>query len=342
MRKPRRREMPNAPPDRQTAGGRTQGAGDPAPVQAVMIPDEGQPAPGRAPETMGRTRITETRPKSIIGPANGFVGAYDGVINPYSGCSFSCDYCYASNFTHSEKEKQEWGQWVKVKTNALKLMAQIPRGALNGKTLYMATATDPYQPVERHTKLTRGLLEILAERHPQARIVIQTRSPLAARDTDVMALIAREGRVQVNMTVTTDDDRIRRNYEPGCPSTAARLKAIASINEAGIQSCITLTPLLPLGDAGAFARTLLETGVRRFILQPFHMESSEGGRKGGSMGRYIAQTDLRAVESTARHFGCGEAEAIRQYRENYRRDERTLTRLLPSPGIGRAGFAPPF
>ncbi len=327
--------MPNAPPDRDAGNTRTQEAGDPEPVQAVMIPDEGQPAPGRAPETMGGTKITETKPRSIVGPATGFISAYDGVINPYSGCSFSCDYCYASNFTHNEKEKQEWGQWVKVKTNALELMAQIPNGTLNGKTLYMATATDPYQPVERHTKLTRGLLEILAARHPRVGIVIQTRSPLAARDTDVMADVAREGRVQVNMTVTTDDDRTRRNYEPGCPSIAARLKAIAAINEAGIQSCITLTPLLPLGDAGAFASTLLETGVRRFILQSFHME-------GGNMGRYIAKTGQRAVESTARHFGCGETDAIRLYRENYRKDERTLKRLLPDPGIGKAGFAPPF
>ena len=327
--------MPNRPPDRQTGNGLTQGARGPAPVQAAMIPDEGQPAPGKTPETMGKTKITETKPKSIIGRATGFIGAYDGVINPYSGCGFGCNYCYASSFTHSEKEKQEWGRWVRVKANATELMAQTPRGTLNGKTLYMATATDPYQPVEYRTKLTRGLLEILAERHPQVRIVIQTRSPLAARDTDVMALIAQEGKVQVNMTVTTDDDQIRRNYEPGCPSIAARLKAIARISEAGIQSCITLTPLLPLGDAEAFARTLLSTGIRRFILQSFHME-------GGDMGRYIAQTDLRAVESTARHFQCGEEEAIRRYRENYRKDERTLTRLLPQTGIGKAGFAPPF
>ena len=87
-----------------------------------------------------------------------------------------------------------------------------------------------------------------------------------------MQEIARRGRVQVNMTVTTDDDRVRRNYEPGCPSIAARLKAVQEIAERGVQTCITMTPMLPLRDPESFAAALLETGTRRFILQPFHLE----------------------------------------------------------------------
>ena len=308
------------------------------PAQTAMdIPGamENGPAIGPVPESLGRTKILRSEPRSIVGPATGFVREYDAVINPYGGCSLGCAYCYAANFTHDEREKQQWGLWVRVKTNALKNMARVPAGSLNGKTIYMATATDPYQPVERQAKITRGILEILAERHPEAGIVIQTRSPLAVRDTDVMREIARRGRVQVNMTVTTDDDPVRMSYEPGCPSIPARLKAVREIAGRGVQTCITMTPLLPLGNPESFAAALLETGTRRFIIQPFHLED-----RGNE--RFVARTDQSAIACTARHFGCPESEAMGRYMEDYRRNEAALRKLLPGPGTGREGFRPPF
>ena len=156
--------------------GRTKTSRTKKSVQTAMdIPGAGGngPAMGETPEGLGRTSILRSEPRSIVGPATGFVREYDAVINPYGGCSFGCSYCYAANFTHDEREKQQWGLWVKVKTNALENMARIPAGSLDRKTIYMATATDPYQPVERQVRITRGILEILggaapggADRHP--------------------------------------------------------------------------------------------------------------------------------------------------------------------------------
>ena len=124
----------------------------------------------------------------------------------------------------------------------------------------MSSVTDPYQPIERKLKITRDLLKILAERH-KPKLVVQTRSPLVVRDCNLFQSIEDNGgRVQVNMTVTTDDEDIRRTFEPYCPSNSVRMRAIAEIVNAGIDACITMTPLLLVKDAHAFSESLLETG----------------------------------------------------------------------------------
>ena len=288
------------------------------------------------PKTVGKAKVSPMEPYTIVGPANGFVSEYDGVINPYSGCTFGCSYCYASNFTRDSKAQQDWGKWVKVKTNALARFNQIVPAAMNNKVYYISTATDPYQPVERTAGITLGLLEAVAERHPKAKLVIQTRSPLAVRDKDLfLRIINSGGRVQVNMTVTTDNDDTRKTYEPGCPSIMARMKAIASLQEAGIQCCITLTPLLPITDMPAFVDSLKNTGVTRFIVQGFHMPHQ--GREG-----FIARTDARAITSTAEHFDCPNDQAIYRYRREYSNNQNALKLAFPNIGVGKKGFAPPF
>ena len=286
--------------------------------------------------SLGKTRVLAAQPMGIITKGTGFIKEYDGVINPYMGCSFGCSYCYASNFTNNDRDKDEWGQWVKVKTNALAQFARVKPGEMNDSTYYVSTVTDPYQPIEAKVMLTRRLLEMMVERHPRVRLVIQTRSPLVLRDLDLFLKIQESGgHVQVNMTVTTDDDQIRKTYEPGCPSIQSRLKAIQAVQEAGVQSCITMTPMLPLSDAKAFAKLLKDTGVIRFIIQPFQMSNQQKGK-------FVAQTDLRAIASTAEHFGCDQAAAVDKYNQEFRNNLGILKKLMPPMGYGRDGFAPPF
>ena len=288
------------------------------------------------PASIGPAVVRKIQPATLIGNATGFVKLYDGVVNPYQGCSFACDYCYAANFAPSQELKANWGNWVHVKHNAPSLLAHTRPGALNQKVLYVSTATDPYQPVERTALITRTLLETVEQHHPLAKLVIQTRAPMVVRDTELFLSIERGGgRVQVNMTVTTDDDSIRKTYEPRCPSIDARLRAVEKLNAAGVQTCITLTPLLPLSDASAFAERLLATGTTRFIVQSFHLPDQGGNRM-------IARTDARAVHSTARHFHCPPDKAASLYQRAYAKDFQVLRTLLPNLAVGRAGFAPPF
>ena len=117
----------------------------------------------------------------------------------------------------------------------------------------MSSVTDPYQPIERQIGLTRRLLEVLAERH-KPKLVVQTRSPDVVRDCDLLSAIQNKGgRVQVNMTVTTDDEDIRKTFEPSCPSNMARIRAIGEVAAQGIDTCITLTPLLLVRDPGSIS-----------------------------------------------------------------------------------------
>src|SRR5579871_6238473 len=110
------------------------------------------PAEQTTPDRIGRSEIAFSRAKSILTEPSGFIDAFDYTLNPYSGCTFGCNYCYAANFASTDKLKEDWGKWVKVKENALELLIKWRKKPLDGKTIYMSSVTDPYQPIERRSE----------------------------------------------------------------------------------------------------------------------------------------------------------------------------------------------
>ena len=310
--------------------------------QTTMLPGfESADAPAVVAGTArsGSAQVEYGPVPQILTKATGFVEEYDFTLNPYSGCAFGCTYCYAAFFARDTAKRDTWGEWVGVKENAIKVLRRPrQRAKLDGARIYMSTVTDPYQPIERDLELTRGLLGIMADGHTP-KLVVQTRSPLVTRDVDLFRRIAENGgRVQVNMTVTTDDEVVRKTFEPSCPSNARRIEAIREVHDAGVQACITLTPLLWCEDVDAFVDSLLATGITRFIVQPF--------RFGG--GKFVAQTREGALELMAAKLDCAPHPKVveREYMKRYReaRDELRgrLGRAGAGLGEGRDGFAPPF
>ena len=307
----------------------------------MMTDPTQQPLPGLGlaeqvattqPSSIGRVTVTYGQTREILTRATGFMDAYDFTLNPYSGCSFGCTYCYAAFFTQTQNARDTWGQWVKVKENALELLARRRRGALDGKLIYMSSVTDPYQPIERKLNLTRRLLEVLADRH-KPKLVVQTRSPDVVRDCDLFRAIDKNGgRTQVNMTVTTDDEDVRRAFEPSCPSNTVRLQAIAEVQDAGVDACITMTPLLLLNTRYTFAESLLATKVKKFIVQPFHFQR----------GKFIAATREAALDMMAEKLNCDRASFRDRYLEHYAISYKVLNERLPQLGQGKDGFSPPF
>lgn len=313
-----------------------------SPARRAVHPLSGYPPPEGIPASLGKTLVGTMDHSKLIGTGKGYMQSYDYVINPYAGCSFGCSYCYASNFRTSDAQKEEWGNWVQIKESAVRQMSELKPGSLNGRTLYMATATDPYQPIERITEITRQLLELMAANHPRILLVIQTRSPLVTRDTEIFQKLAENGAgIQVNMTISTDEDQVRRLYEPGCPSIEARAKAVAHLNAHGVQTCVTLTPLLPMKEPADFVQRLMNSGTSRFILQPFRYQPNETKS-------FIARTDRRALESAKEHYQTDDPEvAIRFYHADYLRSYRAIRNHLESHpeiylGFDRDGFKPPF
>ena len=290
------------------------------------------PPPNAPPSRIGETAVEYKAAREVLTRATGFMDAYDFTLNPYSGCSFGCTYCYAAFFSRTKQWRDTWGKWVSVKENAAELMDRRRVGSLDGKLIYMSSVTDPYQPVERELNLTRRVLEIMAERH-KPKLVVQTRSPDVVRDIDLYQQIeANGGRVQVNMTVTTDDEDVRRTFEPFCPSNTVRLKAISEVQDAGVETCITMTPLLLVSQPYAFVNNLLETGVEKFIAQPFHF----------SRGKFVASTREGAFDLMAEKLGCERSSFQDTYMEHYQRVFEVLLDNLPDLGEGKDGFKPPF
>ncbi len=253
----------------------------------------------------------------ILTPGAGYLGEYDYSLNPYVGCAFGCSYCYAAFFAPFDKQAS-WGDWVRVKRNAVLKLSRMRR-SLEGKTIYMSSATDAYQPIEQRLELTRSLLPILAARG--ACLVVQTRSPLVTRDID---LLRQFEKVCVNVSITTDSEEVRRAFEPRNPPIRARLDAAAEVAEAGIPAAITMTPLLPVDEPRRFAEQVAATGAHRFVVDQFV----------GTTGHFRAGTGKEAI-CLADRFSWDA--------ERYERARDVLvSRLAPDIREGEAGFSPGY
>lgn len=224
------------------------------------------PAPSR-PATQGNADVIYSDSSAILARPTGRLADLDFVINPYQGCTFACTYCYAAFFVPEEEQRERWGQWVRVKTNAIAKLRNS-RQNLHGKTVLMSSATDPYQPIEAKLELTRSLLPILAQRG--AHLAVLSRSPLVIRDID---LFERFEQINITLSITTDSDDIRKRFEPQCASIDRRFEALQQLSEAGFRTRINVSPLLPLHDVRAFAERILETGVSRVHINTFHEAS---------------------------------------------------------------------
>ncbi len=214
--------------------------------------------------------------RTILTPASGFIRKYRYTLNPYSGCRFACEYCYARAFAPTPEKRWTWGDWVTAKRNAAALITKACRDETlitkacrdetlqSGDAVYMSSATDPYQPAEQRLRLTRSIIETILAEGVQPRLTVQTRSPIAARDID---LFQRFDRVRVNFTITTDSERVRLRYEPSAPAIHTRLRAARALVDAGIPIGVSISPMLPIEDIEAFAATVADLGAAEYVSQ---------------------------------------------------------------------------
>ncbi len=212
-----------------------------------------------------------TSAKSVLnGPEVTGMGYWS--INPYVGCAFGCAYCYA-RYAHRyvmertatlsplsaalAEDIRRMPPWlaferrIVVKHNAPEILRRTLRHGsdkhlklLDGEAIVIGTATDPYQPAERKFRVTRGILEVLAE-HPGLRIVIISKSPLITRDVELLTRIARHSELSVHLSLITLDRELARKLEPRAPTPEARIRALGRLRAAGINAGINCMPVLP-------------------------------------------------------------------------------------------------
>jgi len=255
--------------------------------------------------------------RSIFSPATGYIrrGGFDWTCNTYVGCSFGCTYCYAMFLPQNRRPKGEWGRWLQAKANAVELARKhAPKVA--GQAVYLSSVTDPYLPVERTLRLTRGIVQAMLEHQP--RLLVQTRGPLVVRDFD---LLNQFRAVRINVSIPTDSEEIRQAFEPKAPPLERRWQAALAARAAGLAVGICVTPMLPLSDPETFARRLDEFRPDVLVVQDFQ-------ESGGAFG---ASTDVRAREILAqrRWTAADYVRCVRRFREHMTVYE------------GEAGFFPP-
>ena len=162
---------------------------------------------------------------------------FEYTINAYRGCSHACTYCFARP-THDYLGLgigRDFDTKIVVKINAPEVLRhEIAPQRWAGHPIAMGTNTDPYQAAEGKYKLTRQIVEILAERGNPFSIL--TKSPLVLRDLDILTRAARTAEISVNFSVGTLDTEAWSRSEPGTAHPRKRLDAVRRLNEAGISS----------------------------------------------------------------------------------------------------------
>lgn len=171
---------------------------------------------------------------------------FDRSINPYRGCEHGCVYCFARP-THARlglSAGLDFETQLFYKENAAELLrAELGKAGYRCAELVLGANTDAYQPSERKMRISRQILEVLAEtRHP---VSILTKSALIERDIDIIATMARDGLARVFVSVTTLNQKTARTLEPRAASPQRRLQAIEALSKAGIPVGVLIAPLIP-------------------------------------------------------------------------------------------------
>ena len=180
-------------------------------------------------EILAKTILTKTA-----------ISSFDYCINPYVGCAHGCRYCYAGFMKRFTGHREPWGEFVDVKVNGPQVLRRQLKRAKKGVVM-ISSVTDPYQPLEKTYRLTRGCLEALLEF--QFPVDVLTRSPLCLRDLD---LFKQFDKVEVGMSIGTEDEGIKTIFEPHSPSIMSRAQALKTLRREGVSTYGFVGPMLPL------------------------------------------------------------------------------------------------
>lgn len=203
------------------------------------------------------TTVTPERAKSIISRNDSPDIGFSQSINPYKGCEHGCIYCYArpSHAYLNLSPGLDFETKIFSKPNAAELLdRELRKSGYKVSSIALGANTDPYQPVERRLKITRGILEVLARfRHP---VGVITKGALIERDIDLLADLARDRLAGVAITLTTLDPALKRSLEPRASSPQARLRAMRLLAQAGVPVRVMFSPVIPFVNDAELERVL--------------------------------------------------------------------------------------
>src|SRR3977135_374649 len=193
-----------------------------------------------------KTTVTEERARSIVSHNDSPDVGFDRSINPYRGCEHGCIYCYARP-SHAYLELSpglDFETRLFAKTNAAELLgAELSKPGYVPSPIAIGANTDCYQPIERKFRITRQILEVLAEcEHP---FTLVTKSALVERDLDLLAPMAKKNLVKVFVSIGSLDRALARKLEARAASPQRRMDVLKALSEKEIPCGVMVAALIP-------------------------------------------------------------------------------------------------
>lgn len=181
-------------------------------------------------------------------------------INPYTGCSHGCVYCYATAYVKERKSVPKKNYLQRVLADLSKIDPNLP--------IDMSLSSDPYPPEESQLRVTRRILEIILPRG--FKVQITTKSDIYVRDIDILSRF----NVAISETITTLDDDLARKIEINAPSPSQRLRALAKLSEEDIPFSVRIDPIIPYinddeGELRELVRTVYSLGAKHVVTSTY-------------------------------------------------------------------------
>lgn len=161
--------------------------------------------------------------------------ASDYVINPYVGCPHACKYCYASFMKRFTGHDEKWGTFIDIK----ECDKPIAIKKLKGKTVFISSVTDCYNPFEERHGITRKILEQLV--NADCEVTISTKSNLILRDLELLKDFLR---LKVAFSINTLNESFRKDMDQAS-AIQERLNAMEELYHAGIHTVLFMSPIFP-------------------------------------------------------------------------------------------------
>ncbi|MCP5145773.1 MAG: PA0069 family radical SAM protein [Gammaproteobacteria bacterium] len=238
--------MEKAKPTRATRGRGASGNPSPRFIEVDREAFDDGWTPDEAAETPLKTYVAFEQARSILSRNNSPDIPFSISINPYRGCEHGCIYCYARP-SHAYLDLSpglDFESRLFVKSNAAALLHDaLAAPRYEPDVIALGANTDPYQPIERRYRITRRVVEVLAQcRNP---FTITTKSALVERDIDLLLQARQYNAVSVNISVTTLDHALARRLEPRATAPRRRLQTIERLARAGIPVTVLFAPVIP-------------------------------------------------------------------------------------------------
>jgi DNA repair photolyase len=211
---------------------------------ARIVKEGGAAALTEAERRADEARYQEIQCRSALNPVKGM--PFNWTLNPYRGCTHACHYCFARRYqTQFELDSDdEFATLIFVKVNFVeKLRKELAHPKWTREVVALGTATDPYQPIEGHYKLSRRSLEALIEGRTPVGIV--TKGPMIVRDIDLLQELTKIAGATICVSVPCIDEDVWRKLEPGTAHPMQRLRTVRAMAEAGLEAGVLMNPLVP-------------------------------------------------------------------------------------------------